>query len=144
MQVAPQNATSTVQAWPQDAGRLTPRPPQEHPGNHQHHAPPGSQFHQPVTDGADHQLAVDRPGNGLQVLLGILIAKDVAVVRIDEHIQLGTVIDHDKLGAAFGADRWQVLLDRGLWIRVFHAFEQVIGRDRVMAGRDVEQAAVHQ
>ncbi|MNE82107.1 hypothetical protein D3C80_1788020 [compost metagenome] len=66
------------------------------------------------------------------------------MVRIDEHIQLVAAIEHHKLRAALGADRWQVLLDGRLWIGVFHALEQVVGRDRVMAGRDVEQAAVHQ
>ncbi|MOA08288.1 hypothetical protein D3C78_1280420 [compost metagenome] len=144
MQVTPQDATTAVQARPQNACRLTAWPPQEDAGHHQHHAPTGGQFDQPIADGADHQLAVNRAGNGLQVFLGVLLAEDVTVVRIDEHIQFVAAIEHDKLRATFSADRWQVLLDRGLRVRVFHALEQVVGRHCVMTGRNVEQAAVHQ
>ncbi|MNY00998.1 hypothetical protein D3C86_1335100 [compost metagenome] len=144
VQVAPQYAAATAQTGPQNSRRLTARPPQEHPGNHQHHAPTGGHFNQPVTDGANHQLAVDRPRDCLQVFLGVLLAKDVAVVRIDEYVQFVASVEHDKLRAAFGVHRWQVLLDRALWIRVLDALEQVVGRDRVMAGGDVEQTAVHQ
>ncbi|MNH83013.1 hypothetical protein D3C73_354060 [compost metagenome] len=144
MQVTPKHPPATAQAWPQNAGGLTARPPQEYPGHHQHHTPTGGQFDQPIADGADHQLAVNRARNGLQVLLGILLAEDVAVVRIDKNVQLVAVVEHDELGAAFGIDRWQVLFDRCLGIRIFYPLEQVVGRDSVMTGRHVEQAAVHQ
>ncbi|MNF95065.1 hypothetical protein D3C84_778020 [compost metagenome] len=87
---------------------------------------------------------MNRPRDCLQVLLGVLFAEDVAVVRVDEHVQLGTFVEHDKLGTALGVDRRQVLFDRALWIRVFHPLEQVVGWNGVVAGRDVEQAAVHQ
>ncbi|MNY04495.1 hypothetical protein D3C86_1371750 [compost metagenome] len=144
VQVAPQYATTTVQAWPQDACRLTARPPQEDAGHHQHHAPTGGQFDQPIANGADHQLAVNRPGDGLQVLLGVLFTEDVTVVRINENVQLLFIVEHDKLRAALGIDRRQVLGDLTLWVSRFHPCQQVVGRDGVMTGRDVEQAAVHQ
>ena len=100
MQITPQHAAATVQARPQNPRRLTARPPQENSRHHQHHAPTGGHFDQPVTDGADHQFAVEGAGDGLQILLGILLAEDVAVVRIDEYIQLLPGIGHDKLRTA--------------------------------------------
>ncbi len=144
MQITPQHAAATVQAWPQNPRRLTARPPQEKPRHHQHHPPTGGHFDQPVTDGADHQLAVDGAGDGLQILLGILFAEDVAVVRVDEYVQLLPGTGHDKLRAALGVDRWQVLGDLALRISTFDPLQQVIGGHGVMTGRDVEQTAVHQ
>ncbi|MNP54109.1 hypothetical protein D3C76_1486410 [compost metagenome] len=87
---------------------------------------------------------MNRSRDRLQVLLGILLAENVTVIRVDEHIQLVTTVEHDKLGTALGGYRRQVLFDRALWIGGLDPVEQVIGRHRVVSGRDVEQAAVHQ
>ncbi len=57
---------------------------------------------------------MDGPGHGLQVVLRILLAEDIAVVRVDEHVQFPALVDHHELRAALGVDRRQVLFDLAL------------------------------
>jgi hypothetical protein len=82
--------------------RACPRGHQVQAGHHQHDAPAGGQFHQAVTDGADHQLAMQGAGDGLQVLLAVLLAEDLAAVRVDEHVQFAPAVMHHELRAALG------------------------------------------
>ncbi|MNR12508.1 hypothetical protein D3C85_1288690 [compost metagenome] len=87
MQVAPQQAPARVPAWPQHAARtFATRPPEVQAGDHQHHAPAGSQLHQAIAGGADHQFAMQGAGDGLQVVLRVLRAEQLAAVGVDEHV----------------------------------------------------------
>ena len=56
------------------------------------------------------------PGHRLQVALGILLAKHVAMVGVDEDVEFLAFVLHHELGAAPGIHRWQVLLDSALGI----------------------------
>ena len=122
MEVTPQHPPASAQARPQySGGRLPAWPPQVQTGNHQHHAPASSQFHQPVAEGADHQLAMQCPSHGLQIELGILLAQHFTAVGVDKHVKLApAVVDH-KLSAALRVDWRQVLADMALWISGLHA-----------------------
>ncbi|MNV72131.1 hypothetical protein D3C71_1651950 [compost metagenome] len=83
-------------------------------------------------------------GDGLQVLLAVLLAEDLAAVGIDEHVQLACAVIHHELRAAFGIDRRQVLGHVALGIGLAHFGQQRIGALSVMAGLDHHQLAVHQ
>jgi hypothetical protein len=53
-------------------------------------------------------------GDGLQVLLAVLLAEDLAAVRVDEHVQFAPAVMHHELRAALGVQRRQVLADVAL------------------------------
>jgi hypothetical protein len=91
----------TAQTRPQHPGAATTaRPPQVQPGHQQHYAPAGGQHDQPIAEGADHQLAMQRSGNRLQVVLRILATQQHAPVRIDEQIEALPGVVDDELRAA--------------------------------------------
>ncbi|MNQ54443.1 hypothetical protein D3C85_685110 [compost metagenome] len=145
VQVTPEHAAFAAQPWPQNSGAtLASWPPQEDAGHDQHDAPARGHLDQSIADGADHQLAMNGPGDGLQVVLRVLLAQDIALIRVDEHVQFAASVFHDELRAAFGVDRRQVLGDLALWISRLHTVEQRVGAEAVMAGRHIHQAAVHQ
>ena len=145
MQVTPEQPSASAPAWPQHSGRRLPAwPPQVQPRHHQHHAPTGGHFHQAVADRADQQLAVNRPGHGLQVVFRILLAQYIAMVWVDEYVQFPTLVDHHELRAALGIDRRQVLLDLAFRVGLADLFEQVVRRQAVVPGGYVQQAAIHQ
>ncbi|MGY4661778.1 hypothetical protein ACVWZ9_002572 [Pseudomonas chlororaphis] len=105
---------------------------------------PAASSHQAVAECADHQLAMNGPGDGLQIVLGVLLAKDVAVVRVDEHIEFATFLLHHELRTAPGFERRQVLFDMAQGIRGPDPLELLIGAEHVVPRRHLQQVAVHQ
>ncbi|MNZ65719.1 hypothetical protein D3C78_839190 [compost metagenome] len=145
MQLAPQRTAALLQVGQQNpTPTLAARPPQVDTGHHQDDAPASRQLDQPVADRADHQLAVQRPGDRLQVVLGVLGAKQLAAVRIDEQVDLPPVLHTDKLRAAIGRGRRQVLADLQLRIGSTQMLQLLVGAHHRSARTDLQQVVVHQ
>ena len=142
MQVAPQQAATCRQPGPHYPCAGAPaRPPQVQARDHQHDAPAGSQFHQTVTDGADHQFAMQGTGDGLQVQLAVLFAEDLAAVRVNEdvHSRPPSCTTNCALRSAFNGGRYWPTWP---WVGLVHLGQQRIGGLAMMAGFDHHQIAV--
>ncbi|MNE30192.1 hypothetical protein D3C80_1236940 [compost metagenome] len=145
VQVTPEQPAARRQPRPKHASATAPaRPPQVQARYHQHDAPARSQFHQPVTDRADHQLAMQGAGDGLQVLLAVLFAEDLAAVWVDEHVQFAPAVMHHELRTALGVQWRQVLGDVALWVGLAHFSQHRVCALPVLAGLDHHQVAVQQ
>ena len=130
VQVAPEQAPATAQAWPQDpVGRSAAWPPKGEAGHHQHHTPARREFDQAVASGADHQLAMQGTDDGLQVVGRVLLPEQVAAIGVDEHCQFVAGVVQDKLRAAAGVHRWQVFAEGGLGVGGLGALQLLVGAE---------------
>ncbi|MCY1405245.1 hypothetical protein D9M71_204820 [compost metagenome] len=87
---------------------------------------------------------MQRAGDGLQVVPGVLAAEQLAAVGIEVQVDLAAGMHADELRAAVGSAGRQVLADFQLRIGRAQALHLLVGTEGRGTGRHPQQVVVHQ